>query len=232
VLLRAYESIWYMTTTEQKEIFPFLMPETLTFFMGLDLCWIITELSLRIRFSLKVGNSVSMRRQLRVKSPERCIKVFRIGCTIFTGVSCVILASAMLVVGHFDDKSRRANFEKKGLQIYGVVLQAVASVLLTTSIVVLESYMKKQKELTGDTSVFRQERRTFFLVLWLFDISYLLRAIYSQVFFFDQIENFTALVLDLFIGILFDLIPLSMILYIHRRNFKTIKNERVAARNA
>mmetsp|Transcript_35971 Transcript_35971/g.47332 ORF Transcript_35971/g.47332 Transcript_35971/m.47332 type:complete len:118 (-) Transcript_35971:523-876(-) len=92
--------------------------------------------------------------------------------------------------------------------------------------------MKKQKELTGDTSVFRQERRTFFLVLWLFDISYLLRAIYSQVFFFDQIENFTVVVLDLFVGILFDLIPLSMILYIHRRNFKTIQNERVAARNA
>ena len=55
--------------------------------------------------------------------------------------------------------------------------------MLTTSIIVLQCLLTKQKQMTGDSNIFYQERKTFFFVLWFFDISYITRAIYAEIFF-------------------------------------------------
>ena len=70
-------------------------------------------------------------------------------------------------------------------------------------------------------------------ILSTFDFTYLARACYSFYFVVAVIENqekcedtFKESIFDIFVGAIFDLIPISLILLIHTINFKTvIRNE-------
>ena len=78
------------------------MPQFLTFLLGLDLCWIIYELSLRIKFSLAVIQSQMQLRerfQTNVKSPERCIKLGRMIITLMLAALFTILTIILVVRG-------------------------------------------------------------------------------------------------------------------------------------
>ena len=100
LILRIYITLYYFVYIFRHQILPFLMPQTLTFLMGLDLCWIITELSLRIRQSLKAsGETIFDRRLKRHKSPERFIKRGRIVVTILICIFAVGTTVAFVVIG-------------------------------------------------------------------------------------------------------------------------------------
>lgn len=77
--------------------------------MGLDLCWIIIELSLRIRHSLKAGGAtIHERRSMRHKSPEGFIKRGRMIVTTLISMLALGAATAFVVLGQtLDDNERK-----------------------------------------------------------------------------------------------------------------------------
>lgn len=99
LIIRIYIAIYFFVYITDHQMLPFLLPCTLAFLMAIDLCWIITELSLRIRYSLKTGNSFHERRLKRNDSPALFIKRGRIVVTLVIGMLAFALAAAMIVIG-------------------------------------------------------------------------------------------------------------------------------------
>ena len=74
-----------------------------------------------------------------------------------------------------------------------------------------------------DPDVFRSERCTMIALLLGYDVSYIVRFIYSALY---PSMSYTVLFQfsDIFTGFILDLLPLSLILAIHSKNFSTISH--------
>ena len=66
---------------------------------------------------------------------------------------------------------------------------------------------------------FRKERRTLLTILVIFDLSYVLRALYDLLFAQYASMPFFLAVSALIIPELFDMIPICLILIYHTKNF-------------
>ena len=62
-----------------------------------------------------------------------------------------------------------------------------------------------------------------FMILIIFDLSFVLRAVYNEIYIRLEIDGFKGSVSNILSTSIFDLIPISLILYYHMKNFKTIK---------
>ena len=118
-----------------------------------------------------------------------------------------------------------------GLRYYVPILQVTVISLLTVSISVIFYYLSKTESMTEDISAFRLEKRILITILLIFDSSYVLRLIYdiilahqtNQIFHYIQYDYWQIICMVVMPNV-FDLIPISCILYIHARNFQVIKN--------
>ena len=203
------------------------MPQVLTFLMGLDLCWIICELSLRIKFSLMVIKSHMVELKVQVASPERCIKLGRIIVTAVLATMFVVASVTLVILGQYRQPIENRKLFNDSLSTLMLVMQVFAFILLTGTTTWLLILLNRQQKLaldSVDADVFKQERRTFFTIVFIFDILYILRSVCSE-FFKELKNNSTADTLtDIFCGAIFDLAPLCMIMFIHTSNFKTIQS--------
>ena len=103
VVLRIYDAIWNFESDLHPEVFTFLMPMTLEFLLGTDMCWIVTELCLRINF-VNMVNANSLETNERVsyitpslRSPVTIIKYGRIVVTIIIAIF-VLTSSTIFIV--------------------------------------------------------------------------------------------------------------------------------------
>ena len=55
--MRIYYAIWYLPILANYQITAYLLPLTLKFLLGIDQTWIITELCLRINYSISIVSS-------------------------------------------------------------------------------------------------------------------------------------------------------------------------------
>ena len=108
VLLRIYDAIWNFTADEEVQVMTFLMPLTLEFFVGINICWVIVELSLRIRFSLKIDQN-DLRATIAA-SPEGFIRRGRFVVATAIGVATLIIAITLIVLEQLLDDTQRHEF--------------------------------------------------------------------------------------------------------------------------
>lgn len=71
-----------------------------------------------------------------------------------------------------------------------------------------------------DKDIFRGERVTFIVMLLIFNLANILRAIYAYFVYQNLGDGKVALkVCNILAGAIFDLLPISLILFVHTRNF-------------
>ena len=103
------------------------------------------------------------------------------------------------------------------------VIFAVQFVLLTTFVIVLIRKLNK-KNITlapseAEKHFFSKEINTLQIILFFFSLSYLLRVFYDGYVGFRQAgDNFTFKLVGTLTGFPFDIAPIFVILYYHRRN--------------
>ena len=141
VILRIYDAIWNFTADQHQEVMTFLMPQTLEFFVGINLCWVIVELSLRIRFSLKIDET-DLRATIAA-SPESFIRKGRVVEATTIGLSVLIIAIVLIILDITMDKDTRKEIDRDGLLYYVFTLQVIIFVALTTSILILFRLLKR-----------------------------------------------------------------------------------------
>ena len=102
-------------------------------------------------------------------------------------------------------------------------------VLLTVSVRVLISKLKAKNETLGASddnksdNFFKKEIKTLSIILIIFSFSYLIRVVFD--FFWLVPENadyFTKLMVSMLAVVPFDLLPLLVVLFFHRRNLSRI----------
>ena len=106
-----------------------------------------------------------------------------------------------------------------------ITLQVIVLILMTSTILYLFHLLRKQQAIlnreSGDQKdQFRKEKRNLFIVLIIFDLSYALRALYESlvVRHFEQ-YMFIYSICNITVDALPDLVPISLILVLHYRNF-------------
>ena len=105
------------------------------------------------------------------------------------------------------------------------VLFFVLFLLLTVTVTILIKRLKAKNKVLGATDeaagqFFRKEIHTLTIILILFSISYLLRVVFDiGAVLPTNLKSFEYYMVALISTIPFDLIPVSVILIVHRKNF-------------
>ena len=94
------------------------------------------------------------------------------------------------------------------------------------TIIVLRYYMAKKNRLIQERNSnnskyqFRGEACTVFVILLVFNVSYFLRVLVdANIFLFDNEKTIVRYMVDLLSDIFVNIIPLTLILLLHKRNF-------------
>lgn len=66
---------------------------------------------------------------------------------------------------------------------------------------------------------FNREIRTLWIILVAFNITYLIRGLWDQLTS-QYLRQYTLMVFNIILGLTFDFIPVTLLLYFHYRNFK------------
>ena len=140
----------------------------------------------------------------------------------------MILISAFLVfvIGftilkqHNLDLDQRRKFIDSGLDSYTLTLQIIDFTFLTVSITLLLYLLNKQENFIDDKLAFKREKRTLIVILVLFDLTYVLLAIFDLCNneWLGGSDSLGQMIRLLFSGLLFDFIPICLILFLHSRN--------------
>ena len=142
------------------------------------------------------------------------------GTITFSLVSGVAFA-CMDIFANFDIK---CNVDDWGLSKYVIGQLIVDFCLLTSSIMILFYLLGKQQEtLENNSSLFRRERAIIALILIIFDLSFILRAIFDSFLVTKAVDKFFLSVINIFSALIFDILPICLILFFHTQNFQTIK---------
>ena len=106
------------------------------------------------------------------------------------------------------------------------VLFAALFVALTTVVIVLILKLRANnlallQDNTKDSNYFKMEINTLSFILFFFSLSYLLRVIFDSSFGFEMSgRSFTFYAMELMSSIPYDLVPLALVLFLHRRNLR------------
>ena len=139
----------------------------------------------------------------------------------------MILISAFLVfvIGvtilkqHNLDIDQRRKFIDSGLDAYTLTLQIIDFTFLTVSITLLLYLLNKQENFIDDKLAFKREKRTLIVILVLFDLTYVLLAIFDFGHnWLSGSDSLGQMIFLLFSGLFFDFIPICLILFLHSRN--------------
>ena len=96
--------------------------------------------------------------------------------------------------------------------------------MLTASISFLVYLIHKQSKLEEQKHEFKQETCRLFLILFTFDLTYLARLVFDKLIIkYFQTENLALTLVRIWIGLVFDILPVALILYIHSQNFRIME---------
>lgn len=120
---------------------------------------------------------------------------------------------------------------------FALVLNTILFIGLLTAICTLKHHMKAKNKMMNEVqdaaedntveSKNRQDETCIILmILMIFDLSYALRVIYDTDLFVDNIDlnSFASYMISLFSGIPLDIVPILLILFLHRKNFRKASN--------
>ena len=109
---------------------------------------------------------------------------------------------------------------------YGVLtFQIIDFTLLSTSTGILFYLLTKQEKYMDSKETFRKERCLLLTILIVFNLSFVMRALYDDLIAIDLKDagdDFANAVMLTFTGTVFDFVPISLILYLHGKNLETI----------
>ena len=97
--------------------------------------------------------------------------------------------------------------------------------LLLSSVFFLVSRLKKKASVVSTKIVkenFSKEICTLWTILFTFSITYLIRGLFDQIFIW-RVFSFKFIIYDIPINILFDCIPIMLMLMFHFKNFRELK---------
>ena len=96
--------------------------------------------------------------------------------------------------------------------------------LLTISTAYLLYWLRLQAKFTRGLATFNKEMVTVAIILIVFDLTYLLRAGWDH-WGFEAESLFVIFSVTILLGVIFDIIPLSLIFYFHYKNFRIIESQ-------
>ena len=174
VISRLLYQIFFFPGLENYWIIFYLFCQTLKFLLGFQQAWINLELMCSIRYSLKVI------KDCKTSFPVEFIRKGRIYVILFTALSAIGVATYFLIEQYNLNIEERHTFCDYGLEYYVLSMQIVDFTLLTTTIIVILYYLSEQEKFTDMIKEFKSERRTLFLILVIFDSTYIIRALFDR----------------------------------------------------
>ena len=195
--------------------------------MGLNQCWMLYELSLRVSLSIKLKQLKDTTQQNADKSlatTEKIIKIGRIVLLVFVPSNLIFL-SVYILVTYSDMPRDESNTVLNRWNWYIGIFFYILFVMILLSVVRLIRLLKRMRDCiftdqTQQVEFFNREIRTLWVILITFNCSYLLRGIWDQVTG-PILPQYSIMMLNICTGLLFDCFPVSMLLYFHYRNFKS-----------
>ena len=125
-----------------------------------------------------------------------------------------------------ETKEEKGELISKWLNIIIVLLYIEFMSLLAASIWLIISLSRKRDQVGQDPDtrrLFNKEITTLVIIMVVFSISYLVRALWDQIYTPKSAYSFTTLTLSLLLGLCFDFFPVSLLLTLHFINFRTRK---------
>ena len=97
-------------------------------------------------------------------------------------------------------------------------------VLLLVCVIRLIQLLKQMRDFLFSSQMeqrdfFNREIRTLWIILVAFNITYLIRGLWDQLTS-QYLRNYTLMVFNIILGLIFDCFPVTLLLYFHYRNFK------------
>ena len=196
--------------------------------------WVIVELILVL---------VHMRRQMNGQNPnypEKCIKWARAAVSLI--LASFVLAN-LLYFNYLGNKHagmpqifKRFTINYHLLCRYAPALQAFSFLVVSITISVLFVQLHKLKPFLSDQAkVFERERFQMVLILVIFDISIISRAVFDYIYayrlYLEGAGYTQTLILCLiFLPMILDFLPITMLLIFHTMNFKTLRGRAASTR--
>ena len=161
----------------------------------------------------------------RSDKTESIIKNCQIVLIAFISANIVGFAILLNVVTYRDSEiKRKAAFTTAGhLESYGLVFTGVC---LFVNVFWLINRLKKKQSLSknADSAAFNKEICILWVILSTFSITYFIRVIWSGFVVPHLSDEYYWILLEILLGLLYDLIPVTLVLFLHLRNFRE-KNE-------
>ena len=239
--LRIFYNIAFYANLVNEYVFSMLGMPIVKINMGLNQCWMLLELSMRVKLSIQLASSEPFapesdsfndtRHRDLVNSTERKI---RIGSRIVVVSIAVNLIVIFAYLGYRQvtfDVSERAHLMGDWDAVVGVLLFVLFALLLVCVLTLIwrlkqvRNVMFKDPSESEQRNLFDKEINTLWLILGVFNFTYLLRGIWDLV----QMPqgSYAKLVLQIILGLFFDCFPVTLLLIFHYRNFRAVKKPEV-----
>ena len=103
---------------------------------------------------------------------------------------------------------------------YVKAAQCIDFALLTISISVLQYFLGKQGRIQGQSDAFQSERCYLITILIVFDLTFIGRFIFAYYYWDMDFKKVYTVMMSILSGLVFDVIPICLILLIHSRNHR------------
>lgn len=215
-------------------VYILFLPATFKILIGIEQIWLMIELIAHIDLGMRIlkGSSCNSTDNLTdsVLFPSREeeeVQESKILCgrMITTAISAVFLLTILICCAIMAGKPSNAPmFIDLGHYVFPAIICILFIALLVCVFILMTKLRQESKILAQNDEkedYFRKEINTLGLILFAFSISYLLRFFFDVIFGFKG-SGFTVLMLDVWSGIPFDIIPIYIILLLHRKNLRDI----------
>ena len=158
---------------------------------------------------------------------DRLIRVGRIFITLFIVLfSLTMIAVCATKVGETEEDFIDEDLHK--FEVMAYVIYSFLFIGLFFSVIILARYMRAKKQMIenldtmSERTIKDDESCAIISILMIFDLSFALKIVYDTNLFIDNIQmsQFSIYLVSLLSSIPFDIIPITLILILHRKNFQ------------
>ena len=157
------------------------------------------------------------------KKTEDFIRCGRIWVTAFIATNLTgVMAYLIWVQVHFGAHGR----EQVAMDSYNYIAPCLAllAILLSVNVIWLVGKLKKKRDQISltqeDKNAYNTEIRALWLIMSIFCVTYLVRAVWELVFLKTDMPNYGIMFAAVPLGLFWDFMPLMIILVFHYQNFK------------
>ena len=204
--------------------------------IGVDQLWMMVEFIFHIAESIRIATKYSsgqphqsMNSRDKLLRVSRLIKRGRKFVTAFIALSTIALIIVLSV--RVSDTEQEYESDMKVYTILYCTNFTLLFVGLTLAVITLSRKLRQKQQvlqdLYGESTSVIKELWVLFVIMTVFNLSYIVRVMYilwpvaenESVY---DVEEFKGLMVSQVVGIPFDIIPIAVILVLHRRNLRVI----------